>query len=88
MRQDGKYRFTELPPELHCEFTRRQHTASRQRFGAGRGQGEKSRSGNRLDADRCRLSFHPQDTAPGRPRNRSAGARRKLRAHPAPAGAL
>jgi DNA-binding transcriptional regulator YiaG len=55
-KQDGEYRFTELLRGLHPDFTRVTHTASRQWFGAGRGQGEKSRSGNRLDADRCHFS--------------------------------
>ncbi|MDQ0610975.1 hypothetical protein QFZ83_005146 [Variovorax sp. W1I1] len=40
-QQDGRYRFTELLHRLHFHFTRAKHTASRQWFGAGRGQGEK-----------------------------------------------
>jgi len=40
-KQDGEYRFTELLRGLHPDFTRVTHTASRQWFGAGRGQGEK-----------------------------------------------
>jgi hypothetical protein len=38
------------------DFTWVTDTAFRQRFGAGRGQGEKNRSGTRLEADRCRFS--------------------------------
>jgi hypothetical protein len=48
---DHGYRFTELLHGLHCDFTQVAHTASRQWFGAGRGQGEKNRSG---EPPRCR----------------------------------
>ena len=48
---DHGYRFTELLHGLHCDFTWVTHTASRQWFGAGRGQGEKIRSG---EPPRCR----------------------------------
>jgi hypothetical protein len=78
MELDDKYRFTEPLHELHSDFTWAEHTASRQWFGAGRGQGEKSRSGNCLDADHCRFSSsgggacvlkrrgttHPRQTSP------------------------
>lgn len=54
--KDFMYRLTELLQELHSDFIRVAHTASRQWSGAGRGQGEKVHSENRLDADRCRFS--------------------------------
>ena len=40
-QQDGRYRFTELVHRLHFHFTWSKHTAYRQWFGAGRGQGGK-----------------------------------------------
>lgn len=48
---DHGYRFTELWHGLHCDFARVTHTVSGQRFGAGRGEGEKNHAG---EPPRCR----------------------------------
>jgi len=48
--RDGGYRFARLPHRLHLGFDHIEHTAFRQRFGGGRGQGEECLG----ESPRCR----------------------------------